>query len=333
VCDTVELQVARRFAEPQNAPVKVNLYRDYEVCALAAALRATADGPACVVETVMVGDSYFMTHLGRSSTRLDTAAERSEGFEQLRALVAEVRIALDSEFPLATRPLLVADFPEGSASDVGSALVSARAMAAAGADLFKLEIVSEHCLSIVDALARAGYAVMGHIGYTPQAGVSRRYGDTLEEALALFTAARRIRAAGAVSLVLERVAAPVHQALALYARGRMQMYGIFSGQASYGGQCLNIWDSVFKPPFTAHFFPPTATLTRESFPAAYTVETIAGHFAALLRLTAAREYPRSPRPHLSTFDLEALAAIDPWREHPAAPTTSTPLLRAAGERP
>ena len=52
-------------------PIKLNLYRDYEVDAVA---KAMADSPVLQMgirlDCLMVSDSYLMTHLGRDSTRL-----------------------------------------------------------------------------------------------------------------------------------------------------------------------------------------------------------------------------------------------------------------------
>jgi len=77
--------IQRRYEDPFQPGIKVNLYRDYEYRAMA---RAVAALPMCDIESVMVGDSYFMTHLGRSSTQLDRATSL-QALELLPPLIAE----------------------------------------------------------------------------------------------------------------------------------------------------------------------------------------------------------------------------------------------------
>ena len=84
ILDKIRAQVAKRFDDPARVAIKVNLYRDYEVVALARALHSLGYNGDSPVECVMVADSYFMTHLGRASTALPTADERQWGFDEMR---------------------------------------------------------------------------------------------------------------------------------------------------------------------------------------------------------------------------------------------------------
>src|SRR5690606_4203129 len=90
-------------------------------------------------------------------------------------------------------------------------------------------------------------------------------------------------------------------------------YSIFSGQARYGGQSLNVWDSVFTPPFKARFFPPTAKYSTEAYPSLYTVETIRTCFHELLDLTLARKFPMDPKHHLSEDEVKEITFNNPWK--------------------
>jgi ketopantoate hydroxymethyltransferase len=300
------------FDEQWNVhrPIKLNLYRDYEVEALA---QAWADNPllelGVQLDCLMVSDSYLMTHLGRASTRL-SGGEQALFLEIMTGLVKEVAHRTALLFP-ENRPYIVGDMPDGSVADSEIALRSAGRMTDAGADVIKLEVHSTAVVTIIERLAREGFRVMAHLGYTPQGGSSGRIGGSLDGAHALFTSARQVRDAGAESVVLEKVDEFVHRALVDHP-GALPSYAIFSGKSETGGQSLNIWDSVFKPGFRARYFPPTARETADAFPAGYSCDVIAQRISDLLSLTAAGEFPLSPPTPLSQEDLRALAAINPW---------------------
>ena len=308
VADRIGEQYLRRRATG-SIGVKVNLYRGPEVEGLALALRhpGLREAP---VECVMVGDSYFMTHLGRPSTRLEPG-EREWGVATMVSLVAEVREALDRCFGEAA-PYLLGDLPDGAADSVGSAVATAESMLDAGAEAVKVEIGDDATLGVLAALAERGVPVVGHLGYTPQRAGLRRHGDSVEAALAFFAAARRVRDAGARALVLEVVSEPVNRALSRWRPDAIPVYSIFSGRAACGGQSLNVWDSVFRPAKPAPSFPPTAAYDVADAPRVYTPELIARHLGDLLALTLAGTFPPSPRTSLDAPVAEAIAAVDPW---------------------
>jgi ketopantoate hydroxymethyltransferase len=176
----------------------------------------------------------------------------------------------------------------------------------------KIEVLSEKTISIIDYLGRNGILVMAHIGYTPQKINDRLYGTTIDEAKYLFHLARQVRDAGACALVLERVNELVNQKLCMNNKQGLPIYSIFSGKAQFGGQSLNVWDSVYRPPFAAHFFPPTAQYEMELFPKHYDVSTIKIHFQKLLQLTINGQYPKSLQRKMSDEDVAELNSIDPW---------------------
>ncbi|MEJ2411323.1 MAG: 3-methyl-2-oxobutanoate hydroxymethyltransferase [Novosphingobium sp.] len=293
-------------------PIKLNLYRDYEVEAVA---RAMADNPVLHMgvrlDCFMVSDSYLMTHLGRGSTRL-AKGEQALFLEIMAGLVKEVAYRVKQLFPHEA-PYIVGDMPDGSVVNNEVAVRSADRMRRAGADVVKLEVHSEAVIAIIERLTREGFRVMAHLGYTPQGGGGGRMGGSLGGAHALFASARRVRNAGAESIVLEKVDEFVHRAL-VDRPNALPGYAIFSGKSETGGQSLNIWDSVFKPGFRARYFPPTALETIDAFPMAYSVATLAERIGSLLSLTAAGEFPLSPPTLLSIEDVAALASSNAWAD-------------------
>lgn len=311
-----------RWRHPSSIGIKVNLYRDFEVAALAAAT-AEAELADCPLECVMVGDSYFMTHLGRPSTALATAGDQAWGMDVLVSLVAEVREELERSFAGRPRPYLLADLPDGAATTAAGAVVSGERMVEAGADAVKLELAGEASLAAVEALSDRGTPVVAHLGYTPQSDRLARHGDSLASALALFALARRARDAGAGAIVLEMVSEAVNRALSAAAGSRggsLPTYSIFSGRAPYGAQSLNVWDSVFRPAKAGRSFPPTARHDAATERHLYTGPRIATSLSRLLRMTLAGEFPPSPRSRLGPDELDRLRRTDPWDEAPGPPT-------------
>jgi ketopantoate hydroxymethyltransferase len=305
-------QILRRRALPTRPRLKINLYKGIETEAVAdaaAALAATSGESG--IDCLMVGDSYLMTHLGGSPTRIGDPVEQRRVLALLIGLMAEVRRARDACFG-PSGPWLMADFPDGSAGEVESARRSTDAMAGAGAECVKLELGNEAAFAVLERLSAKGVPVAAHIGYTPQARLNRRYGVNGQEAAALFAEARRARDAGAVALVLERVTNAVHERLAAPAADALPVYAIFSGAVPGTGQSLNIWDAVVRPDFAAKAFPPTASLTRADYPAGYTRAVIARHIQELMRLTLEGEFPPPERKPLAAEDLAVLDALPVW---------------------
>ena len=152
------------------------------------------------VELVLVGDSAAMVVLGHDSTVPAT-------MDELLMLTGAVTRG-------AKRPLVIADMPFGSfqVSDTEALANGIRFVKEAGADAVKLEGAGP-TLSRVQALVGAGVPVMAHIGLTPQSatmlGGFRAQGRTAEKARGLVDDALALEAAGAFSIVLEAVSAPV----------------------------------------------------------------------------------------------------------------------------
>jgi 3-methyl-2-oxobutanoate hydroxymethyltransferase len=157
-----------------------------------------ADGAGA--DVILVGDSAAMVVLGHDST---VPATMDEMIVLTRAVNRGAR-----------RPLVVADMPFGSfqVSDAEAVANAVRFVKEAGADAVKVEGAGP-TLSRVQALVGAGIPVMAHIGLTPQSatmlGGFKAQGRTAEKARRLVDDARALEAAGAFSLVLEAVPAPV----------------------------------------------------------------------------------------------------------------------------
>lgn len=293
-----------RPANPGRIGLKINLYRDYELAAVAAAAAAAGLEPD-PIECFMVGDSYLMTHLGRATTRLEPH-EHAWALQLMAGLVAECRAARDAHYPGEDQPFLLADLPDGAVATAATAVASAGRMLAAGADAVKIEVASEEELALVAALAEAEIPTVVHIGYTPQRGSLRRYGATAEEVAHLCDAARTARDLGACALVLEMVTEAANGVLCAPHPDALPVYSIFSGRADLGGQSLNVWDSVFRSGRPSKFFPPTATLDPAADRDRYR-DALVPAMTELLRLTVAGEFPLSPKGHAFPPEL-----FDPW---------------------
>jgi 3-methyl-2-oxobutanoate hydroxymethyltransferase len=146
------------------------------------------------IEMVLVGDSLGMVVLGYEST---VPVTMDEMLHHCRAVSRGV-----------DRALLVGDMPFMS-YQTGSydAVVNAgRFIKEAGCDAVKLEGGVEVCATVT-AIVRAGIAVMGHIGLTPQTagnlGGYKVQGQDLDSARKLLDSARALEAAGAFAVVLE----------------------------------------------------------------------------------------------------------------------------------
>ena len=166
------------------------------VCLTAYDATTGALADAAGVDLILVGDSVGNTVLGYDTTVPVT----------LEDMIYHVRAVRRS----VSQALLVADMPLGSyGSSVAQAVDSAVALAKAGAEAVKLE--GAFCEEIA-AIQRIGIPVMGHVGMTPQSvnlfgGFKVQGRDDAAEAV--FEAARLVAGAGAFSIVLELIPAPL----------------------------------------------------------------------------------------------------------------------------
>ena len=177
-----------------------------------------------LVDVILVGDSLGMVVLGYDSTLPVTMEDM---IHHTRAVVRGSELAM-----------VVADMPFMSyQASVEEAMRNAgRLLQEAGATAVKLE-GGVRSAETVRRLVEAGVPVMGHIGLTPQSvnalGGYKVQGKTRKEALALLRDAQALQEAGAFSIVLETIPAPL--ARAITDRLDLPTIGIGAGSAC-GGQ-------------------------------------------------------------------------------------------------
>ena len=158
------------------------------------------------VDVILVGDSVGINVLGYESPQQVTMADM---LHHTRAVRRGVRNAI-----------LLADLPYRSYETDAQAVDNARLLAAAGADMVKLE-GAEEVAGRIEAITADGMPVVGHVGHLPQTWKGNRhvYGDRADEAARVLTGAVALEAAGAAAVVLEcvpeQVAGVVSRALSI----------------------------------------------------------------------------------------------------------------------
>ncbi len=152
------------------------------------------------VETILVGDSMGMVVYGYNST---VPVTMDQIIQHTKAVVTG-----------APNTFIVGDMPFGSYNvSVEDAIRNAnRIMKEGGADCVKLE-GGQNMAHVIEALVKGGIPVMAHIGLTPQTagqlGGFKVQGKDAEAAKQLMEDARAVERAGAFSVVVECVPAPV----------------------------------------------------------------------------------------------------------------------------
>lgn len=151
------------------------------------------------IDVILVGDSLANTALGYENTLL---VSEEEMLVALRAVRRAVK-----------RALLVIDMPFGSYhTDTGSALEAGVRFVKAGGEAIKLE-GGRRRVDLVRRFTENDIPVMGHIGLTPQSlhalGGYRVQGRQPDEAVKLLDDALALEDAGAFSIVLEGIPAPL----------------------------------------------------------------------------------------------------------------------------
>ncbi len=198
------------------------------------------------IDIILVGDSLGMVVLGHASTVPVTMED------MLHHSAAVSRGA--------KRALLVGDMPFGSyqAGPEDAIRNAARFLKEAGMDAVKLEGGAE-TVPIVKALVDSGISVMAHVGLTPQRvaqfGGFKVQAKTARAARQLIDNAVALEDAGAFSIVLEGIPAPVAQQVT--ERLGIPTIGIGAGSAC-DGQVLVLHDVLglygeFKPKFAKRY--------------------------------------------------------------------------------
>jgi ketopantoate hydroxymethyltransferase len=311
--EILKVQIKKRHKNPSTPAIKINLYNALEVKAVAQAIQNLNGYCGFVTpDCFMLGDSLLTTHMRRESTRLATLEDQDQFIKTMLKSADEVRNAINECFIKEARPYFMCDLPDGSSVSEYRLLLVTEMMIEHGADMVKLEIANKNDLASLEYLTRKNIPVAAHLGYAPQKNINRQYGKTLNETLELLKLVKLARECGASVLILERVAEVVNRILSKPSRNGLPIYSIFSGKSPGCGQSLNVWDSVYKPPFKALFFPPTADLNIDTYPGSYTYDHIVVCFEKLLKLTLNGDFPKSPSSSLSTNDISFLESLDPW---------------------
>ncbi|HSS74546.1 MAG TPA: 3-methyl-2-oxobutanoate hydroxymethyltransferase [Gaiellaceae bacterium] len=219
------------------------------------------------IDVVLVGDTAAMVMLGHEGTTVPVTVD--EMLFLTRTVSRQSR-----------RPIVVGDLPFGSyqVSDEDAVRNAIRFVKEGGADVVKLE----GAVSRVRAIVEAGIPVMAHIGLTPQSttmlGGFKTQGKTAQAALKLVEEAHALEDAGAMSIVLEAIPAPV--AARITAELSIPTFGIGAGP-DCDGQVLVYHDLLgltegHLPRFVKRY----ANLSREIRDAleAYAAEVRSGAF-------------------------------------------------------
>jgi 3-methyl-2-oxobutanoate hydroxymethyltransferase len=153
------------------------------------------------IDVVLVGDTAAMVMLGHEGTTVPVTVD-------------EMLFLTKTVSRQARRPIVVGDMPFGSyqVSDEEAVRNAIRFVKEGGADVVKLEGAGP-MVSRVRSIVEAGIPVMAHIGLTPQSatmlGGFKTQGKTADAARKLVSDAQALEAAGAMSIVLEAIPAPV----------------------------------------------------------------------------------------------------------------------------
>ncbi len=221
------------------------------------------------IDIILVGDSLAMTVLGYENTLPVTMDEM---IHHTKAVVRGAKY-----------PLIIGDMPFMSynSSERDAILNAGRFMKEGGADAVKLEggaAVKE----IVRAIVKAGIPVMGHIGLTPQTismlGGFKVQGKDAEGAQKIIDDALSLQEAGAFSVLLEAVPAPI--AKRVTERLTVPTIGIGAG-IHCDGQVLVVHDMLgLFDRFTPKFAKKYVNLSESILNAleAYRDEVIRGQF-------------------------------------------------------
>jgi len=157
------------------------------------------------VDIVLVGDSLGMVVMGLDGT---VAVTMEDMIHHIRAVVRGCK-----------KPLVVGDMPFMSYNtSIREAISNAgRLMKEGGCDVIKLEGGTDFAPT-VEAIVKAGIPVQGHIGLTPQTasalGGFVMQGKDAAAAKKIIDDARALASAGAFSLIIEAVPAPLAQLVA-----------------------------------------------------------------------------------------------------------------------
>lgn len=198
------------------------------------------------VDIVLVGDSLGMVVMGLDGT---VGVTMDQMIHHIRAVVRGCKKAL-----------VIGDMPFMSYNtSIREAIINAgRLMKEGGCDVVKLE-GGVNFAPTVEAIVKAGIPVQGHIGLTPQTasalGGFKMQGKDAQAAKSIIDDAKALEDAGAFSLILEAVPAPLGELVAKSVA--VPVIGIGAG-SQVDGQVLVTHDMVglfdkFVPKFVKQY--------------------------------------------------------------------------------
>ena len=230
----------RRFLEMKEEGRRIVAMTAYDV--LFARLLEEAG-----VDLILVGDSLGQVVLGYDSTLPVTMDEMIHHARAVKRGAPETLVVLDMPF------LSYQTSVEDAVRNGG------RALKEAGVEAAKLEGGHERTCEAIRAMVDAGIPVMGHLGLTPQSvhalGGYRVQGRGEADAERIKKQARALEEAGAFSMVLELIPAPL--AAELSQGLTVPTIGIGAGPGC-DGQVLVLYDALglnpgFRPRFLKQF--------------------------------------------------------------------------------
>jgi 3-methyl-2-oxobutanoate hydroxymethyltransferase len=238
------MDIAKKVTVPDVVAMKRDRKRITMMTAYDAAFAHLVE--AAGIDVILVGDSLGMVVLGHPNTVPVTMDD------MVRHAAAVSRGA--------SRPLLIGDMPFGSyqTGPADALRNAARFLKEAGMDAVKLEGGHE-TVPLVRALVENGIAVMAHVGLTPQRvaqfGGFKTQAKSARAARTLIDDAVALEEAGAFSIVLESIPAPV--AAMVTERLGIPTIGIGAG-IDCDGQVLVLHDVLglygdFKPKFAKRY--------------------------------------------------------------------------------
>lgn len=199
------------------------------------------------IDMILVGDSLGMVALGYETTLPVT-------MQEMLAAIKAVKRATKNALLIGDMPFLSYQLSEDDAVKNAGLF-----MKEGGAEAVKLEGGSEPIIKLIKRLTATGIPVMGHLGLTPQSihnfGGYDLQASTEKAAKQLINEAKEVQAAGAFSLVLEKVPAQVAKKVT----ENLDIPTISCGAGVYcDGQVLVTADmlglfSKFKPKFVKHY--------------------------------------------------------------------------------
>jgi 3-methyl-2-oxobutanoate hydroxymethyltransferase len=197
------------------------------------------------IDIILVGDSLANVVLGLEST---TEVGMKEMLHHTKAVVRAVKNAM-----------VIGDMPfEAYQLNPRAAVDNARQFIDAGCQAVKLEWF-EDCPKVASAIAKAGIAVMGHVGLTPQTaqklGGMKVQGKDAASATAIINNAKIMQDSGCFAVVLECI--PQEVAEVITRQLKIPTIGIGAGPHC-DGQVLVIHDllglfSRYQPKFSKKY--------------------------------------------------------------------------------